>query len=294
MIKQLKYSRFPRKVAAFLMLILFSVSVQAQSLLWKIDGAKLNTASYLYGTIHIKDKRVFQFDQKVYEVLDSCKVFAMEVDLDPSNLAGFAQHLMLPEGKTLHDIFSPEDYSLIKNILEKETGMNISMFDRMKPFVLLSLGLNSQIAGDMEVAVDEFLYRRAQQEGIKVKGLETIEEQMEMLDEIPNDYITDYFRNFQKGAEDLEEIIRLYCKADLDRLLCLMQEDKTMASLEKKIITKRNKRMVARIMPLIKEQPVFIAVGAGHLPGKKGILKLLDKKGYTVTPVMLKSPVCKP
>jgi len=194
---------------------------------------------------------------------------------------------MLPEGKTLQDIFKPADYSLVKSIIEKETGLDMSLFDRMKPFALLSVGLNAQIAGDMEVTMDEFFYRKAQQEGKKIIGLETVDDQMEMLEKIPIDYITDYFRNFQKGAEDMENIITLYTKADLDRLLTLMQEDKAMASLEKKLITKRNKKMAVGIMTLIAEQPTFVAVGAGHLPGKKGILKLLERKGYRLTPVIM-------
>lgn len=289
-----KNPRFRFSIPACLVLLILSLTVRAQSLLWKIDGGKLNSPSYVFGTIHIKDKRVFQFDPRVFEALDSCRVFALEVDLDPANMAGFAQQLVLPDGKTLRDVFIPEDYALVKGVIEKETGMDISLFDRMKPYVLLSLGLNSQIAGDMEVAVDEFLYRRARQDGKKVIGLETFEEQMQMLEEIPYGYIVDYFRNFQKGAEDLEEIIRLYCRADLGRLLNLMQEDKTMASLEKKMITKRNKKMAGRMLPLIREQSAFIAIGAGHLPGKKGILRLLERRGFSVSPVMIKSPECEP
>jgi len=286
MIDKSQYSLFRSGLMVFVYLVLFSIGAKAQSLLWKIEDGR-HSPSYIYGTIHIKDKRVFRFDRKVYDALDSCLTFAMEVDLNQDNMAGLAQHLMLPEGKTLQDIFKPADYSLVKSIIEKETGLDMSLFDRMKPFALLSVGLNAQIAGDMEVTMDEFFYRKAQQEGKKIIGLETVDDQMEMLEKIPIDYITDYFRNFHKGAEDMENIITLYTKADLDRLLTLMQEDKAMASLEKKLITKRNKKMAVGIMTLIAEQPTFVAVGAGHLPGKKGILKLLERKGYRLTPVIM-------
>jgi len=272
----------------FVYLVLFSIGAEGQSLLWKIEDGRVHPPSYIYGTIHIKDKRVFRFDRKVYDALDSCLTFAMEVDLNQDNMAGVAKHLMLPEGKTLQDLFKPADYSLVKSIIEKETGLDMSLFDRMKPFALLSVGLNAQIAGDIEVTMDEFFYRKAQKGGKKIIGLETVDEQMEMLEKIPIDYITDYFRNFQKGAEDMENIITLYQKADLERLLTLMQEDRAMASLEKKLITKRNKKMAVGIITLIAEQPTFVAVGAGHLPGKKGILKLLERKGYRLTPVMMR------
>jgi uncharacterized protein YbaP (TraB family) len=286
MMNKFRYRLFSSRLIAFVALVLIFVGTDAQSLLWRIDAGTLKSPSYIYGTIHIKDKRVFQFDNNVNEAMEGCSAFAMEVDLDKDNMAGFAQCLMLPEGKTLQDIFKPEDYSLIKSIIEKETGMSMSLFDRMKPCVLLSLGLNSQIAGDMELTIDEYLYHQALKEGKRIIGLETVEEQMEMLEKIPNAYIIDYFKNFNKGAEDLEQIIMLYSRADLDHLLHLMQEDKAMAALEKQLITKRNKKMVSGIIPLIKEQSSFIAVGAGHLPGKKGILRLLEKKGCTLTPVI--------
>jgi uncharacterized protein YbaP (TraB family) len=287
-----QYPAFCCRLLVFVSLVIFSTGTYAQSLLWKIDAARLNSPSYIYGTIHIKDKRVFQFDKKVYEAMESCSAFAMEVDLNPDNMAGFAQRLMLPEGKTLQDIFKPEEYSLIKSIIEMEAGLDMSLIDRMKPFVLLSLGMNLQIAGDMEVTMDEFFYHQALQAGKRIIGLETLEEQVEMLEEIPTVYIADYFKNFHKGAEDLEEIIMLYCRAELDHLLVLMQEDKAMATLEKQLITKRNRKMVSSVIPLMKEQPSFIAVGAGHLPGRKGILRLLEKRGYSLTPVMVISSAC--
>ncbi|MBN2275734.1 MAG: TraB/GumN family protein [Bacteroidales bacterium] len=273
-------------------LILLSSSADAQSLLWKIEADDHTSPSYIYGTIHIKDKRVFQFDEEVNEALKACSLFAMEVDLNPEKMTGFAQQLMLPEGQTLQNIFEPDDYELIKTIIESETGMDMSWFDHMKPFALLSMAMNSQIHGEMEMTIDEFFYHQATKEGKKIIGLETIEEQLDMLEKIPPRYIVDYFRNFHQGMEDIEEIIRLYCLADLDKLLVLMQEDKAMATMEKQMITTRNQRMTERIIPLLKDRPTFIAIGAGHLPGKKGVLKLLEKKGYALTPVMTDAFEC--
>jgi hypothetical protein len=162
----------------------------------------------------------------------------------------------------------------------------------LKPFALLSFALNSQLASEMEVTVDEWFYQGAQQRGKKISGLETMEEQMEILEKIPNEYIIDYFENIHKGKEDLETIITLYCRADLNQLLKLMQKDRVMATLEQQLITCRNKKMADRIIPLINSQPTFIALGAGHLPGQKGIIRLLEKKGYSLSPVRLNKSAC--
>ena len=284
-----QYPAFRCKLLAFVSLVLFSMGADAQSLLWKIDAGTLKSPSYIYGTIHIKDKRVFQIDKKVFEALEGCSIVATEVELNSANLAGFAQRLMLPEGKTLKNIFKPDEYNLIKNAIEKETGLDMTQLDRMKPFALLSIAMNSQLNNEMEVTIDEMFYNEARKEGKKIVGLETLEEQLEILEKIPNAYVIDYFENMSKVKEDIEEIITDYCRADLNHLLYLMQKDKAMATMEKQLITIRNKRMTGRIIPLVTGQPTFIAVGAGHLPGKKGILSLLEKKGYMLSPVNLKS-----
>lgn len=268
------------------------IGLNAQSLLWKISGNGLESPSYLYGTIHIKDKRVFAFDENLLKALEACPGFAMEILLNTENINLIAQRMVLPEGESLQNIFSPEDYQLIKTAIEKETGMEMSFIDRLKPFALLSIILNTQMAGDMEVTVDEWFYKSALEKGKKVAGLETIDEQMDILEDIPNEYIVDFFRNINKGKKDLEAIIALYCQADLNKLLKLMQKDDVMATLEKQLIISRNKKMADRIVPLITDQPTFIALGAGHIPGKQGIVRLLEKKGYTLRPVKLNKSAC--
>jgi uncharacterized protein YbaP (TraB family) len=119
----------------------------------------------------------------------------------------------------------------------------------------------------------------------KIIGIETFEEQLGTLESIPNSFIIDYFKNIDKAGEDLEQIISLYQSAELKKLFKLMQKDKSMVMLKEDLVISRNMIMAERILELIREQPAFIAIGAGHLPGKKGVIELLINEGYKVVPV---------
>jgi uncharacterized protein YbaP (TraB family) len=276
----------------FIVLLFFVISsdicllkVHSQSLLWKISRENTATTSYLYGTIHIKDKRVLEFSDSVLTAFEKCDAFAIEVDLNPENLVLLSQRMILPEDQTLMDLFAEEEYQLIKTVVQNIVGVDISLFNKLKPIALLSLVMNYQFANDVDVSVDEYFYRKATEENIKVIGIESIEEQLEILDSIPNDYIIEYFKNIDSAKEDMETIIELYRSADLDKMLEMMQKDKSMVMIRKNLLTDRNKKMTERIQPIINEQSTFIAIGAGHLPGNEGIINLLTKAGYIIKPV---------
>ena len=264
---------------------LYLLEVHGQSLLWKISGGDLDATSYLYGTIHIKDKRVYGFSDSVLTAFEKCDAFAMEVDLNPENLAQLSQKMILPDDQTLQDLFTKEEYQLIKTVVEDIIGMDILLFNELKPIAILSLVMNYQFANDVDVSVDEYFYSEAIAQDKNIIGIETIEEQLEILEKIPNDYIVDYFKNIDQAKEDIEIIIKLYRSAELEDLLEMMLKDKSMVMIQQTLLTDRNIKMSERIQKLIKEQSVFIAVGAGHLPGLEGIINILTRAGYNVAPV---------
>ena len=264
---------------------LYLLEVHGQSLLWKISGGDLDATSYLYGTIHIKDKRVYGFSDSVLTAFEKCDAFAMEVDLNPENLAQLSQKMILPDDQTLQDLFTKEEYQLIKTVVEDIIGMDILLFNELKPIAILSLVMNYQFANDVDVSVDEYFYSEAIAQDKNIIGIETIEEQLEILEKIPNDYIVDYFKNIDQAKEDIEIIIKLYRSAELEDLLEMMLKDKSMVMIQQTLLTDRNIKMSERIQKLIKEQSVFIAVGAGHLPGQEGIINMLTRAGYNVEPV---------
>lgn len=264
--------------------VLISQQTNSQSLLWKITGNTLSSPSYLYGTIHIKDRRVFEWQDSVYARLGKCSTYAGELDLNMDNIMKAAGYMMLPDGQTLHDRFTPEEYNLVKDAVKSCSGYELALLDKLKPISLIALCFSVNSTEELEATVDELLYKKAVEGGKQVIGLETVEEQVVLLDKIPDSYVLEYFRNLDEQEKEFENLIRFYRNADLDSLWLMMQDEESGSMLNDEMIRVRNHRMTERILPLIRNQSTFIAIGSGHLPGNEGIIALLRNEGYIVEP----------
>ena len=135
--------------------------------------------------------------------------------------------------------------------------------------------------------------KEAKQHNKKVKGLETMAYQAGVLDSIPYklqaEQLVTYIDKSNKGEEDdkeMKDMFEAYKSQDLKKLEALMVEtDAGMAGFIDIMLYHRNRNWVNKLKPLLPEKSLLIAVGAGHLPGEKGVINLLRKEGYTVTPV---------
>lgn len=272
------------------LLIFATLTVFPQNaLLWKISDIAGNN-SYIYGTIHLKDKRVYIYADTALNCMKTCDKLALELDMNPMNILKYSEMLFLKDDLTLRDIFDEEDYKIISANTEKSTGLNFTFFERLKPVALLSVVMQNLLAGDVDFTLDEFFYQKGTQVKMDVIGLETFDEQFMLLETIPVEYIIDFLKNPEKGISELEPIICNYQAAHIDELLKLMQDDETMVALSNDFLDERNIKMADKIDEILRNNTLFVAVGAGHLPGEKGIVSLLRQKGYSVSPVMLKTP----
>jgi uncharacterized protein YbaP (TraB family) len=52
----------------------------------------------------------------------------------------------------------------------------------------------------------------------------------------------------------------------------------------------RNEESLPKIEKMMADQPTFISVGVGHLEGERGLVRLLQKQGYSLKPMMVLSP----
>ena len=92
------------------------------------------------------------------------------------------------------------------------------------------------------------------------------------------------------GAEkEFAEMMEAYNNQDLEKLDAFIKKGEDgLGQYENILLYNRNKNWVKKLKPIMSERSVTIAVGAGHLPGDKGLIDLLRKEGYTVKPVMNK------
>lgn len=277
-------------------LILWSALVLGQgtpsTLLWRVTGPNATGASYLYGTIHSRDDRAFQFGDSVLPALDRCRVVAGELDLDHAvkDLAGLMAHMTLPGDQRLLDLYRPKDRKVVEKALNDRFGPMAAMLQRMKPFYVMAL-LSEGDAGDgRERMLDDHLMERGRTNGQRVIGLETMEEQLNAMDAIPVKdqaaMLLDQVKRSSDGRQ-LDDMLNAYAAQDLDKLYAAMGDGEEIPeALVKALFTDRNERMAHRLDSLIRSgETVFFLMGAGHLPRDRGLVALLRARGYQVEPV---------
>ncbi len=285
----------------FTFLLLFAVSLFSttstaqtleKSLLWEISGNGLEQPSYLYGTIHMTCDA--SLDANIKKALDDTSLLVLEVDMDdPSMAMKMATDIYMKEGKTLKDLVSAEDYTILSDFLKTQTGMPAEMIGNIKPFFITAMMYPKLLDCAAVQSFENELMKIAHEQEEEVLGLETVEEQMAVFDQIPyKDQAQDLLRSakdnmsFDKAA--FQKMMDLYVEKDIEGLAKLMEEDVNLTNTKHKdvILDNRNKNWIAKIEDFAKQQPTFFGVGAGHLPGENGVIKLLQEKGYTVKPIM--------
>lgn len=260
------------------------------STLWKISGNGLEAPSYLFGTIHITCDATL--DDDVKKALDETSQLVLEIDMDdPAMQSKMMKSMYMKDNKTLKDLVSEEDYKSISELSKEHLGMPLQMMHNMKP-ILLTAAFYPKILGCPMQSFESELLKVAEEQGEEVKGLETIEEQMAVFEAIPyEDQAKDLVRsakdNLAYDKEVFTKMTKVYNEENITEMVSMMNDDKMSAisDHQDKLLDNRNKNWIPKIAKLSKEKPTFFGVGAGHLAGENGIIKLLRKAGFKVEAV---------
>lgn len=260
------------------------------SLLYKVSGNGLKQPSYVYGTIHMTCDATL--DKQTLEAMDKTAQLYLELDLDDSNLqATMMKGMMMKDGKTMKSMVSDDDWKVIDTYMQEKLGMSALMLNNMKPFMLSTIFLPTMLDCPIQSVEGELVkVAKAQQE--EVYGLETVDEQMAVFDAIPYDVqmaelVKSIKNNFVSDKEEIRKMMTVYQSKDLDAMLKMINgsDNKITAEHQEELLFKRNSNWIPRMETIAKEKPTFFGVGAGHLPGPKGVLALLRERGYKVDPV---------
>jgi len=255
-------------------------------LLWEIEG---ESPSYILGTIHLPDSRVTNLPRVVQEKFTECGTFVMEIEMNTQASMEIAGMMLLPGDTTISDLVSDEMYERIKAQLES-MGQDITTYQKFKPW---AINMIISIPRDTSVTpMDMMLYEWANNQEKEVVGLETVKQQVSLFDgltyEQQIEMMDETIEEYEQYSEYLENMVGLYLDGDLEglyRFINEFSEDEEDKAFMDALLTKRNYRMVGGIIPQVDKGGAFIAVGAGHLAGDEGILKLLEDKGYKLTRV---------
>ena len=267
------------------------------ALLWKIEGKGLQT-SYLFGTIHIIDEEEYFLPPGTESALDAAEVVVFEIDMDDMTDLGAQMGLLtkafMPGGMKLRDLLEPDDYEMVKAFFT-DMGLPMFMVERIKPMFLSVFASMDMSAGDLSMgsmkSYEMEFYEQAQGAGKDVRGLETMEYQMAVFDSIPYsdqaDMLVQAIKYQDAGNEEMEKLIQAYKDQQIDLLAELaMASEGGLTDYEDILLKNRNENWIPVMQEMMKENIVFFAVGAGHLGGKYGVVRLLRAEGLELTPVL--------
>lgn len=259
-----------------------------KGLLYRLEGDG-TYPSYLFGTVHIIDKKRYVMPPKVLSALAQSEALFLELDMDdPAQLMKVVTASLLPDGQTLESLMSPEDWNALKKFWQQQFASESEKFARMKPFFVLSY-LIQNLIGEFE-SYDLNLLQLATKQGIPIHGLEAVEEQIAVIDSIPMklqiEQLMDIVSSKQQAIDDMDKLITAYLNEDIPALHVMMEEYYASESqMIESFLSKRNQNWVPRIIEQAKQTPTLFAFGAGHLGGDDGVVNLLREKGYSVIPI---------
>lgn len=265
------------------------------ALLYKISGKDLKKPSYIYGTIHIICPNEMFGVEKLVGFIDQTDSILMELDLDnPEEMKSAFSSFQIPDEKNIKDFLSSEQYSKIDEMFKEFIGISVENLKSIHPYVLNTMITTSSKAigckspGSYEKSFLEIAAAKKK----NVEGLETIAFQMEKVNRKPmKTQVEELYKlalDPQKSIDEFRNLVVDYKLQNSDELY-----EKTIngkfsdTEFEKAMLDERNADWIPKIEKSIREKSIFIAVGAGHLGGKNGVIKLLKNKGYKIEAIKL-------
>ena len=263
-----------------------------QGLLWQISKPG-STPSYLFGTIHSEDTRVNRLPAIVNSFFEQANSASFELLMDIPTMLKSASAMFFTGEQSLEQLINKDLYNQIVKLLSQHS-IPANVAKKLKPWAVIAL-LSTPPSKTGEF-LDLLLYRKAQQLKIPTYGLEKVEEQLQVFEDLS---LEDQVILLQETLTQLEQMPSIFAKLHelyLQRnLTALMQfsieymqpsysrHEKLIKDFYKKLVDDRNLKMVKRMQKRLQEGNAFIAVGALHLPGKQGIIRLLQNQGYQVS-----------
>ena len=267
-----------------------SKKLKKNTLLWKIINRETSIESYIYGTVHLRDEKVYFLLEKIKELIKNSDVFIAEYDLDDAGNPEIMNMLQLPNGKHLKDLIPEKKYKKLHKQILKSFGIDLDRFGYFKPMVIENMLTEMIFDTDYEFPMDVILWNYAKELDKEMLGAESTDGQIEIMRKLPVDNqlksLISIGRNPAKFKKKTKKIVSYYQDQNIKELH--RKSLKSLGKLKKILVYDRNIRIVNTIDNYAKDKKVFAAIGAGHLLGEKGILRLLKQKGYKVKPVNYK------
>jgi uncharacterized protein len=303
--KNIMMTRFIKLMFSFFLILPFTALVNSQqnnysatqeatdnnsSLLWQISGNGLEEPSYLFGTLHLICPERFSFPVEWMYYFYNTTQLVLELDLsDPKLAQEFQEGMFMTDGYSIEGLLDTPDLQILADFLSDSVDLDITHTRRIMP-MLLSAFLYPHMLQCQPESYDYYLTGIALQNDYEIKALESVSDQLSFFRTIPYSeqasLLMEMINEYEETRELYNKMVDLYLDQDLDGLFQLvLNESKGIPEFDEIFLSQRNIAWIGHLVGYIKETPSFIAVGAGHLPGEKGLINLLKAEGFTLEPV---------
>ncbi|TMI97149.1 MAG: TraB/GumN family protein [Bacteroidetes bacterium] len=269
------------------------------SLFWEISGNGLKKPSYLFGTMHVSSKIAFNLADSFYLAIKNSDVVALETnpetwqeDINNYDMGSANYRYGFNPGIT-NDM--PNDFFNIRTLRfgKYEKKLEVAMFS--KPSMINNLLYRSQSDNNSDFEEDTYLdlyiYQTGKKLGKKVAGVEQYEQSMKLMAEAFRDAAKE--KNKKEKSFDYDEefspskLQEAYRAGNLDQLDSINKLNSQSDAFDEKFLYRRNEIQANSIDSILKSSSLFVGVGAAHLPGNRGVIELLRRKGYKLRPIFM-------
>jgi len=214
----------------------------------------------------------------------------MEMDMDDPSMLGGMLYMNMKDNKKLEDLYTAEEYKRLQSYFSDTLKMPIMLLQKAKPYFLVALLYPRMMNCGSPAGVEEELMKVAKEDNKEIKGLEAIQFQASVFDSIPYEWqakeLLKNIDSFSVYKAQFETMLDFYKKQELDSIKNLVSKSEFGSDkYDDILLNNRNKNWVKQLNTIMKNESVFVAVGAGHLVGDEGLISLLRKEGYKVEPL---------
>lgn len=279
-----------KNIIVWYLLFFYSICIcqNSNTVLWKISGKNLTKPSYLFGTIHLKDKRIFLANDSLNYFIKNCDTFASELHPDSLNALFFNTANKNDTSDVFKKSLDNGDYEAIDKKLRNDFGLSLRQI-KNKNYRFLKLLLNpvEEKNDDYPTFLDGYLMAIAKRMSKEIIGLEKINSHESALNSLKAEEklkreVIDLSKT-DKNKAPHEDLIKLYLEGNINKI----QDNMSSLAYETQhdLIYIRNKIMAHTIDSIMKNRTLFATCGSAHLGGDNGMIQMLKELGYTVTPV---------
>lgn len=227
--------------------------------------------------------------ERTKQIIKQCNSFAAEYHLDQDSDPGqLANLLRAPAGYALRDRIPAHRYRKYRLLLKKAVGLDLKALQGFRPLVISNMiDEHMMPPATMRLTLDHYLWNYAREQGLQMRGLESMADQVETLRKIsPEEELSALLRtlrNIPTHRRQLRKLFAWYLSGDIWALY--QASRKGLGQNRKRLLYGRNRNMATRLIELASQQSTFAAVGAAHLAGDQGLLALLKRAGFRLHPV---------